>query len=216
MEREEKKSFAVGHFASGYIFCRLTAQATKTKLNIPLVIALSVIPDIDILIPFLEHRGPTHSIIVAIIVFIPILFIWRKNAFPYLIALIQHSLVGDFIAGGKTQLLWPLTSQLYGLEINIKDSVNISLEWVFFLASAIIMLKTKDVQTLLQPHNSNLILLLPTFTVLLPTFLAFPLDVPLTLILPHIIFLTIFSASLLTDFKQILSNTLKEKSKSKA
>lgn len=202
--------FAVGHFAFGYILCRLTAQATKTKLNIPLVITLSIIPDIDILIPFLEHRGPTHSIIVAIIVFIPMFIIWRKSAFPYLIALIQHSLVGDFIAGGRTQLLWPLTSQLYGIEICIKSSANIALEWIVFLASAMIMLKTKDIQTLLQPHNSNLILSIPTFTVLLPTFLAFPLDVPLALIPPHMIFLALFSISLLIDSKQILKNALKK------
>lgn len=206
--------FAVGHFAFGYILCRLTAKATKTKLNIPLVITLSVIPDIDILLmPFLEHRGPTHSIIVSIIVFIPMFIIWRKSAFPYFIALIQHSLVGDFIAGGRTQLLWPLTHQLYGIEICIKSSANISLEWIAFLASTMIMLKTKDIQTLLQPHNSNLILSIPTFTVLLPTFLAFPLDVPLALIPPHIIFLALFSISLLIDLKQILRNTLKKREK---
>lgn len=201
---EESKSFAVGHFAIGYIFGKLTATATKTKLNVPLVFTLSVIPDIDILIPFLTHRGPSHSIIVATIVFIPLFAVWRSRALPYFMALIQHSLVGDFICGGRTELLWPVTSQLYGVGLSIKSLTSISLEWAFFITSIIILLKSRDMQTLLQPHNSNLTLFIPLATVLLPTFLAYPLDVPLALILPHVVFLILFSASILMDVKQNL------------
>lgn len=73
-----------------------------------------------------------------------------------------------------------------------------------FLISTIIMLKSRDMQTLLQPHNSNLLLSIPTSTVLLPTFLAYPLDVPSALVVPHITFLILFSASILMDIKQIL------------
>ncbi|MGC9346189.1 MAG: hypothetical protein ACP5ER_05315, partial [Candidatus Bathyarchaeales archaeon] len=83
---EESESFAVGHFAFGYILSKTSAKALKTKLNIPLVLTLSVIPDVDILIPILEHRGPTHSIIMACLVFIPIFAIYHKKATPYLIA----------------------------------------------------------------------------------------------------------------------------------
>jgi len=184
-------------------------------MNIPLVLTLSVIPDIDILIhiliPFIEHRGPFHSIIMSIIIFIPIFAIYRKAAFPYLIALIQHSLVGDFIAGGNMQLFWPLTSQPYGLNISIKSPTNITLEWLAFLATAIIMVKTKDTQTLLQPHNSNLILAIPTFTVLLHTFLAFPLEVPIALVPPHIICLILFLTSLLIDIRKIGNQALSKR-----
>ena len=139
----------------------------------------------------------------AFITFIPILALYHKNASPYLIALIQHSLVGDFIAGGKVQLFWPLTSQPYGIEISIKSLTNITLEWIVFLAAAIAMVKTKDIQMLLQPRNSNLILIIPTLTVLLPTFLAFPLEVPIALVPPHMIYLILFLTSLLIDIKKI-------------
>jgi len=174
-------------------------------VNIPLVLTLSVIPDVDILIPFVEHRGPFHSIITATIIFIPLFALYRKTAFPYFGALVQHSLIGDYIAGGRVQLLWPLTSQPYGIELSIKSPTNITLEWLIFLAAAIAMLKTKDVQTLLEPHNSNLILAIPTFTVLLPTFLAYPLDVPIALVPPHIICLILFLASLLIDMRKIVN-----------
>jgi len=196
----------VGHFALGYIISKATVKITEMKLNIPLLITLSVIPDIDILIPFLEHRGPAHSIITLFMVFIPIFAIYRKKAIPYFLALIQHPLIGDYITGGRIQLLWPLTTQYYGMEICIKSQTNITLEWIVFLTSIIIMLKAKDTVTFFQPHKSNLILVIPTFTVLLPTFLSFPLNVPAWLIPPHLAYISIFSASIIIDLIKTLKN----------
>jgi len=140
----------------------------------------------------------------ATIVFIPVFALYRKNAFPYFIALIQHPLLSDFIAGGKTQLFWPLTSQHYGIEISIESPTNITIELLAFLTSIVIMLKTKDILIFFQPHNSNIILSIPTFTVLLPIFLSFPLGVPSLLILPHTVYLILFITSLLTEIRKIL------------
>jgi hypothetical protein len=78
------------------------------------------------------------------------------------------------------------------------------MEWVMFLTSMIIMLKTNDTAKLLQPHNSNLTLAIPTFTVLLPTFLSFPLDVPAWLIPPHLVYMAIFVASITIDLHKKL------------
>ena len=196
-ETEENKSFAVGHLALGYILSKASAKLLKTKLNIPVVLVLSVIPDIDILVPAIEHRGPTHSIIVAFIVFVPIFAVYRKKAAPYLIALVQHSLIGDYIAGRQIQLLWPTTTQCYGTGINIRSQTNTAIEWILFLISIIIMLKTRDTAKLFQPHNTNLILTVPTFTLLLPTFLSFPLQVPTWLTPPHLAYMSMFSASII-------------------
>jgi len=200
---EEAPTYAVGHFALGYILAKLASKITKTKVNVALIFTLSVIPDVDILIPYVVHRGPFHSAIMASIVFIPIFVLYHKNALPYFIAIIHHSLIGDYIAGGKVQLLWPLTQQPFGLELSIKSPANITIEWLSFLIATFIMIKTKDAHLILQPHNSNLILAIPTFTVLLPTFLAFPLEVPTALIPPHIIFLIFFLVSLSIDLKNI-------------
>lgn len=203
-ETEENKTFAVGHLALGYISSKASANFLKTELNIPLILTLSILPDIDILIPFLEHRGPTHSILVAFVVFIPLFAFFRKKAFPYFLALLQHSLISDYIAGGQIQLLWPVTTQYYGMEIGIKSQTNMAIEWIAFFTATIVMFKAKDLATLFQPHNSNLILTIPTFTVLLPTFLSFPLDVPQWLIPPHLIYMLIFSASIIIDISQVL------------
>jgi len=182
----------------------------KTKLNIPLVLTLSVIPDIDILIrtliPTLEHRGPTHSIIMAFIAFAPVLAIYHKKALPYLIALIQHSLVGDYITG-QTQLLWPVTTQSYGTGIDIVSQTNVTIELLVFLASTAIMVKTRDATTLLQPHKSNLTLFIPTFTVLLPTFISFPSYVPTVLIIPHLVYIFTFSVAIIIDLRKIFEKS---------
>jgi len=205
LQWEEASTYAVGHFALGYILAKLTSKVTKTRVNVALIFMLSVIPDVDILIPYVVHRGPTHSILMAFVAFIPIFALYHKNALPYFAALIQHSLISDYIAGGKVQLLWPLTTQTFGLELSIKSPANVTIEWLSFLTATFIMIKTKDMHPLLQPKNSNLILAIPTFTVLLPTFLAFPLEVPTALTPPHIIFLILFLASISIDLKYMIN-----------
>ncbi len=172
------------------------------NVNIPLLFVASVISDIDLLIPSLEHRGPTHSLIVVSLLFLPIFVVYRKKATPYFIATIQHFILGDYLAGGDgIQLLWPTTVQWYGIGFEVTSLVNILIEWTFFLTSITIMYKTKDTGALFQPHSSNLLLLMPVFTVLLPTLLSFPLAVPLELIIPHLTYLAIFTLSILIDLK---------------
>jgi hypothetical protein len=168
-----------------------------------------VIPDIDIfiqgLIPAFEHRGPTHSLITASIAFIPLFSVCHKKAIPYFTALIQHSLIGDYMTG-PTQLLWPITTQSYGTSIDIMSQTNVTIELLIFLASLAILVKTRDTAKLFQAHKSNLnlTLLIPTFTVLLPTFIRFPSYVPTLLIIPHLTYIFIFSAAIILDLRKIL------------
>jgi hypothetical protein len=193
--------FAVGHLALGYLTGKATAKILKTNANIPLLLVLSILPDIDLLIPGLPHRGPLHSIILFSILFIPFFAAYRKKATPYFIALVQHSLLGDFVGGGGTQLLWPLTLSYYGIQVEIKSLTSIAVEWVCFLLFLIVMLKTNDMKTFFHVHRSNLLLSIPIFTVLLPTFLSFPIYVPMELVAPHLAYMMLFSASVLIDLR---------------
>ena len=197
----------MGHLASGYLAGKAAGKILKVNSNIPLLLLVSVIPDIDILIPGLEHRGPTHSIVTFIILLIPAGLLYRKKAVPYFIALIQHSLIGDYLTGG-TQLLWPLTSQIYGVEVEITSLPNVLLECGLFLTSMVLMLKTRDICLLFQHHRSNLLLFIPLSTVLMPTFLNFPTHVPLELLIPHLTYLTLFTLSIIVDLKTILSHSV--------
>jgi membrane-bound metal-dependent hydrolase YbcI (DUF457 family) len=208
--RRKNASFAVGHMALAYLLGKPSAKILKVNLNIPLILVLSLLPDIDILAGVSGfHRGPTHSIIAALIVFIPVFAIYRRKAVPYFIALASHSLIADFCIGGKIQLLWPLSLQSFGLHeiggpyISIWNPINIALEWTLFVISTIIMFKTRDLLLFFQNKKSNLLLTIPIITVLLPTFVSYPLQVPILLIPPHVFYLLLFSVSVLITILRI-------------
>jgi len=188
--------------AFGYLSSKTSSSLLKTNLNIALVLTLSIIPDVDLLfrwIPFIQHRGATHSIISALIVFTPLFIIYRKQAVPYFIALVQHGLVGDFIAGGRVQLLWPVTHTYFGISLDMSSLTNQTLEWTLFLAATILMVKMKDYKTFFKPQASNLVLVIPALTVLLPTLLSTPLEVPPVLVPPHVFYLIMFATAILIE-----------------
>ena len=196
--------YAVGHFALGYLTGKIASKSLAVKINLPLLFLASVFPDIDLLIPGLEHRGPLHSVVVFCFLFIPMFLLYKKRAVPYFVAVIQHSIIGDFLTGG-TQLLWPVSLDMYSLGIGIDSLTNIALEWVLFIISIIIMFKAKDMLSLLKRNTSNLILSIPLMTVLLPSIITFPLYVPLVLLIPHLVYLFLFVFSIFVNLKAILT-----------
>lgn len=178
-----------------------------------MVLVLSIIPDIDIifeiLLSFQIHRGPTHSIMATVLVFIPVFIIYRQKATPYFVALASHSLIADFFTGGQIQLFWPLSTIELGLpelgfpDIRISGPINITLELTIFAIATIIMFKTHDIHAFFRKTKINLILTIPIFTVLLPTFVAYPLHVPFMLVLPHLFYLVLFAIAVLISLKRI-------------
>jgi len=196
--------YAVGHFALGYLTGKIASKSLAVKINLPLLFLASVFPDIDLLIPGLEHRGPLHSVVVFCFLFIPMFLLYKKRAVPYFVAVIQHCVIGDFLTGG-TQLLWPVSIDMYGLGIGIDSLTNIAFEWALFIISIIIMFKAKDMLLLLKRHPSNLILFIPLMTVLLPLVITFPLYVSLVLLIPHLVYLVLFVFSIFVNLKAILT-----------
>jgi len=196
--------YAVGHFALGYLTGKIASKSLAVKINLPLLFLASIFPDIDLLIPGLEHRGPLHSVVVFCFLFIPLFLLYKKRAVPYFVAVIQHSIIGDFLTGG-TQLLWPVSLDMYGLGIGIDSLTNVALEWVLFVISIIIMFKAKDMLSLLKRNPSNLILFIPLMTVLLPSVITFPLYVPLVLLIPHLVYLFLFIFSIFVNLNAILT-----------
>ena len=196
-----------------YLLAKASGKLLKVNFNIPLVLVLSILPDIDIIFQFLLgsniHRGPTHSIIVAILVFIPVFIIYRKKATPYFAALASHSLIGDFLIGGQIQLLWPLSTREFGLPelgfpyISINSPINVVLEFTIFVIATVVMFKTRDVHVFFRKRKINLVLAVPIFTVLLPTFVGYPIHVPFLLVLPHLFYLVLFAIAVLIVLKDI-------------
>lgn len=198
--------FAVGHLALGYITGKAASLLLKTRLHVSLLFLFSVLPDIDLIIPAIPHRGPTHSLLVCFAFSLPFFIAYRKEAVPYFVAGVQHLLLGDFLTGGGAEIFWPFSTHSYGLQIHLLSLTNICLEWAFFTLSLAWMLKTRDVAVLFQHHKANLLLTVPAFTILSPIAFKFPLDIPIALLAPHLIYLTLFSASVLIDIKYVIKS----------
>jgi hypothetical protein len=217
--------FAVGHMSLAYLLGKGSGKALREKINIPLIMVLSILPDVDIIFDLITnseiHRGPTHSVLVAVIAFIPVFIIYRKKAIPYFLALISHPLIGDFFIGGKLQFFWPLSKQQYGLHelggplIDIYNPINVILEVTFFVAAMLLLYKTGDLKTFFKADKSNLLLILPTTTVLLPSTIGYPFDKPLILSEPilaiaHIIYLVLFAYAILKTLSFYYKSRLKQ------
>ena len=213
--KEDFVLFAVGHMALAYLLAKSSGKLLKITINIPLVFVLSIIPDIDLIFEVLFniqlHRGPTHSLIFAFLLFIPFFIFFKKKALPYFFSLGSHSILADFFVGGQLQLLWPLSTRELGASqfgiplVLINDPLNVALEFLLFIGAILVMLKTRDILKFLRSNLSNLLLIIPISTVLLPTFTSYPLQVPALLVLPHLFFLIVFTISvLIVVFKRIL------------
>ena len=129
--------YAIGHFALGYLTGKGSGRLLKAKINMPLLLVASVIPDVDLILQRVNpelfmHRGPTHSIITFTVLMIPFFVIYRKQAVPYYAALLSHSLIGDFFTGG-IELFWPVSHGWFGvLNIDVSSLTNVVTELTLF------------------------------------------------------------------------------------
>ena len=182
---------AVGHMSVAYLITR-GLKGRWGSINIPLVWTLSVLPDVDLLIPGLNHMGPTHSMIVAIVVFL-LLFIYKgKEIIPYFIAYASHTILGDFITNNGIWLLWPLTSRKYALPrpFACRCVFSANLELLLFGVFLLIFIITKDYSTLFTDKTKP-ILVTPFTALLVPVLFGFPVPVPLRLIPAHLVLIAI-------------------------
>ena len=117
--------------------------------------------------------------------------------------MISHPLLGDFFIGGKLQLFWPLSKNQFGLHelggplIGITDPVNIALELSLFAIAMLILFKSGDWKVFFKSNKTNLVLIIPIFTVLLPSTIGYPFSAPLILTEPllalaHLFYLALF------------------------
>jgi hypothetical protein len=147
-------------------------------------------------------------LIFALIVFAPFFVMYTKRAVPYFLAYVSHFLIGDFFIGGQLQLFWPFTDAVFGFNeagfmfIDIYSYVNIALELTLFTLMLVVMAKTGDYRVFFKNDKTNLVLIIPLVTVLLPTFVGYPFNEPLFFAYPlmglaHLFFLILFGFSVL-------------------
>jgi membrane-bound metal-dependent hydrolase YbcI (DUF457 family) len=204
--------------AIGYLLGKGSSKPLRLKPNIPLLLVVSILPDIDIVYDFLTgaelHRGPTHSIIVATLAFVPFFIVYRKKAIPYFLALISHSLIGDI--SGQVQLLWPLSTNQYGFDaLSIFSPINVVAELSLFAVATFVLFKTGDWRVFLTGNKVNLVLIIPVATVLLPTAIGYPFSQSLLLSdlyivrvlgIAHLFYLVLFGIAILKVIVSVCRN----------
>jgi membrane-bound metal-dependent hydrolase YbcI (DUF457 family) len=138
--------YPLGHMALGYFAARIIHRETLSGYNLLWLWAISFSPDIDIVIPFLTHRGPTHSLVVIMVFAIPIILL-RREWLPYVASLGSHALIGDFITGSTympgCMLFWPFSPSFFniGSYLRMGSLFELGLELVLF-AIMILMLRS--------------------------------------------------------------------------
>ena len=168
-------------------------------MNLPLLFAASVLPDVDLLLLFLTHRGPTHSLLTMSVLMIPFFVVYGKQAIPYFAALLSHVLIGDFFTGG-VQLFWPLSHTEFGiLNLQVSSLTSVITELVLFLITIPIMYKLGDLQNFLKPYNKNWALIIPLGAVIGPLISAGRGEensLPSILIVPSLFYIGLFTYSM--------------------
>lgn len=203
--------------ALAYLLGKGSSKPLHLNPNVPVLLVLSILPDIDIVYDFLTgsdiHRGPTHSLVIAVLVFIPFFIVYRKRAIPYFLALISHPLIGDI--SGQIQLFWPFSTTQYGFDaLSIFSPINVLLELSLFALATLMMYLTKDWKVFFTDSKTNLVLIIPVATVLLPTTVGYPFSQSLLLSdlfivkilgVVHIFYLVLFSIAVLKALVPILA-----------
>lgn len=188
----------------GYIFGKTSTKIAKVKVNLPLLLAASVLPDLDLLLRYVTHRGPTHSLLTITFLAIPFFVVYRKKAIPYYTAMLSHILIGDFITGG-VELFWPLSHSTFGaLNFDVASMPIAVTELILFILTLPFMYKLGDLKTLLKPNNKNWALIIPLGAIIGPLATLTRLvslgrgqenALPVLLVVPSLFYIGLFTYS---------------------
>jgi membrane-bound metal-dependent hydrolase YbcI (DUF457 family) len=210
--------YAIGHFALGYLTGKSSSKLLKTNVSMPLMLAVSVIPDIDLILEILNptifmHRGLTHSITVYTVLLIPFFIIYGKQAIPYYFVLLSHSLVGDFFTGG-VGAFWPVSQDWFGCFLmQIGSLADVLVELALFAGATAIMFKAGDLKAILHPNIENLALIVAFGAVLGPILSIGEIEgnLPTLLLVPSLFWLVLFAYSIILALRGNLQSPQKEK-----
>lgn len=193
--------FAIGHLALGYLTGKGASKLFNVKVNLPLLLAASVIPDVDLLFIFMSHRGLTHSIIVIGLLAIPFAVKYKRAILPYLAAILSHVFIGDLMPSGVAYF-WPISRvrfDLFGFEVS--SFAMALVEVTLFVAMMAVMYQQRDLHRLLKPANKNWLLIISSGALVGPLLWYDKVGdpIPQLLIVPSVVLLCIFAYSLVVD-----------------
>ena len=183
--------------AWAYVWVVMLAGKQNGKLVIPAVLMLGIMPDIDV---FLEgfgvaHHTFTHSLFFWLVIFAPLLLVYRLKVIPYFVAVVQHFAFGDFFVG-NVMILWPFSQLYFGFELSMLSVLDVALETAGLLLAAGIIIFNGDLRRLLSVDIRNIPMFLP-FLALMTSMLFFAVDVPIVPLISHIWYSKLFASIVL-------------------
>jgi membrane-bound metal-dependent hydrolase YbcI (DUF457 family) len=168
----------VGHIATAFIICYVLSKILSIKrISFPVIMLLSVLPDIDIGFKVLGsdpgHRTFTHSFILALIVSVAAAFItkFRKSVIlVYSIAFFTHILIGDVLIN-SVNILYPFGVFQLGVGIKFNSFAHIIIEFIPLIGMTAIVIREyflykKGVGDSILFHHSSLDQVLYIFVIL--------------------------------------------------
>jgi membrane-bound metal-dependent hydrolase YbcI (DUF457 family) len=131
----------LGHFGLGFLSAFLVSSITGQEFQIPLILFVSMLPDLDAFtFGLIKHRGATHSLITAAMIYLPLSTIL---GLPYLAALLSHA-IGDYLYP-PFKMLWPLSNRWYGAPdwLRLSGRTETTVEVTLFILMIIVILHTQ-------------------------------------------------------------------------
>jgi len=205
-----------------YIWAWISARALKTKISIPVILLLGVIPDIDIFLSGfgVVHHSFTHSIFFWLLLFTPLYPLLRRRTIPYLVAVVQHFTLGDFLVG-SIMIFWPLSQDFFGANFRMGLFADVFLEGTGLLLAAILIIFNGDLKRMLSIRRENMFMVIPLLA-LLASMLFFAVDQPfaplilyiwsrkllLVLVTCHLFLLGFLVASTIQGLRSITSKSI--------
>jgi hypothetical protein len=138
--------YLLGHMAMGYLFAWVVAKERKQRLVIWAALTAAIFPDYDILFrPLgLMHHTYTHSLVLWAPVMIALVY-WKRGSLPYVVAVLQHIVLGDTLVG-RVPLFLPLSKVQIGLNLGMPSMADILLEVRFSVLALLVLWRSGDLR----------------------------------------------------------------------
>jgi len=164
--------YLLGHMALGYLFAWVVARGRRQTLVVWVALTAAVLPDFDLLFGGfgLAHETYTHSLVVWAPMVL-LLVTWRSGSLPYVAALLQHIVVGDFLIG-SIPLLLPLSGAGFGLGLGMPSMPDALIEFSSLLIMVVVMVRSGDLRRLMSGSREGALMVVPLVSMVGLTWFA--------------------------------------------
>jgi len=164
--------YLLGHMAMGYLFAYAVTLKTHRSLSLWLALLAGILPDFDIFFSGLGlvHHTYTHSLILVIPVAVACILLVR-GSLPYVVGVLQHLLVGDFLVNSIPVLL-PFGTLTIGLGLGMPSAADALIEFGSLVMMVLVMTQNGDLGRLMNGERVNILMLIPLLSMFSLTWLA--------------------------------------------